>query len=105
MLSKIRFLTKLVGWLGKSRVTDREALLIEACQSIHTIGMQIVIDVLFLDSRDRVIHMIHNMRPNRISKAVVGSAKVVELKGGMIAKSKIELQDIIILVDGMSHYE
>ena len=94
-----RFFTRLKGWLGKKSVTDNEALLIIPCSSIHTLGMRIKIDVLFLDDNNLIIHMIESMKPSRISSIIPHAKKVIELPCGKISRSKLQLNAQIVFAD------
>jgi len=74
------------GLLGIDKL-DREAgLWIVPCEAIHTFGMQMPIDVLFLDRDLKVRKLLAGMRPRRISLCLVASS-VVEIRSGAIAQS------------------
>jgi uncharacterized membrane protein (UPF0127 family) len=53
------------GWLGRDRIEPRDALLLERCRSVHTIGMHLPITVVFLDGSWRVIRVVR-ARPGRL---------------------------------------
>lgn len=91
------FLGRLVGLLDKSSMLEGSALVLRPCRSIHTFFMRFNIDVVFLDPAGRVLCVIHEMPPFRISPLVKGALKVVELPGGMI-KNRVHPGDILIVV-------
>ncbi len=58
-----------------------EALVIPTAQ-VHTFFMRAPIDVVFCGRDWRVLHVVHRMRPWRVSKWVGGAGHVVELPAG-----------------------
>lgn len=59
------FFTRLVGLLGKTALAPDEALAIEPCSSVHTIGMRMSIDIIFVDRVGIVKKISRNVRPFR----------------------------------------
>jgi uncharacterized membrane protein (UPF0127 family) len=90
------FIKRFKGWMGKSNVSDGEGLLLLPCKSVHTCFMRFNIDVLFIDSAGKVVHMIEQMKPWRFSPVVKKAAAVLEITGGSIATQGIKLGDQII---------
>src|SRR4051794_36651464 len=70
--------TRLRGLLGKLELKSGEGMRFVPSQGVHTIGMLFPIDVVFLDARDRVIHLIEHMGPFRISAVRWKSVSVLE---------------------------
>jgi uncharacterized protein len=62
-------------------------------QGVHTIGMGFAIDVVYLDSDQRVIHLCHKLSPHRIAAIKLKARSVVELPAGTIARTQISLGD------------
>lgn len=77
------FFTRLKGLLGTKKLDKGKALVIRPCNSIHTIGMNYDIDVLFVDSSDNVIKVINKMPASRFSLCPK-SFYVIELPAGTI---------------------
>ena len=48
-------LERMKGWMGRSNIAPRDALLIQPCNSVHTFLMRHPIDVVFLDRVGRVL--------------------------------------------------
>ncbi|WP_316148815.1 DUF192 domain-containing protein [Cupriavidus sp. BIC8F] len=46
---------RMAGLLGRESVAPDEALLLSPCGAVHTFGMRMSIDVVFLDKRQRVL--------------------------------------------------
>lgn len=75
------------------RSLERDAgLWIMPCEAIHTFGLRIPIDVLFLD-RDFTVRKLHSgMPPWRISVCLRASS-VVEMRAGVLADSNTKVGD------------
>ena len=88
---------RMKGLLGRKTFNDGEALVIRPCNSIHTFFMRFAIDVLFLDRQNKVIAMLNNVLPWRVSPVYWRGYSVVELPSGVIKKSETAVGDEIIL--------
>ncbi len=55
------------------------ALLITPSHGIHTLGMRFVIDVIYLDENNTVVHLEENVRPWRMTPLRMDAATVLEL--------------------------
>ncbi len=88
-----RFATRLVGLLRDKTLERGAGLWILSCNSIHSIGMRFVFDAVFLDKNLRVVHLVREMKPWRISKIVFLAASVLELPAGLIAQTATEVGD------------
>jgi uncharacterized membrane protein (UPF0127 family) len=53
------------GLLGRAGLGAGAALLIERCGSVHTVGMRFALDLVFLDSRWRVVRVERAVPPGR----------------------------------------
>ncbi len=91
------FLGRLVGLIGKKSMPERSALVLKPCKSVHTFFMRLSIDVVFLDQDGRVLLVIAEMPPFRISPVVKGALKAVELPGGTV-KNGIRPGDVLVIV-------
>jgi hypothetical protein len=87
------FFTRLRGLLGRSSLDQGSGLVLRPTNSIHSFFMKFPIDVLFLDRSARVLHVMGDMRPNRISPLVRHAHTVVELPVGAIAASRTATGD------------
>ena len=85
------YFRRLIGCLGKKHLEWDTGMLIEPCHSVHTCFMRFPIDVLFLDSDKKVIHIIENMLPWKFSPLVKYSKYVIELPAGKIRECGIDL--------------
>jgi len=86
---------RLKGLLGKKSLTNNEGLVLKPCASIHTFFMRFPIDVLFLDKNMRIIKLIQNMPPARLSSTAWGSKITIELPAGKISQTNTQTGDIL----------
>ncbi len=82
--------TRAVGLLGRAGMAPDEGLLITRCDSVHTFFMKFPIDLLYLDQDMRVVRVVNNMGPSRMTFCLGRARHVLELKGG-VAKDQAEL--------------
>ncbi len=75
------------GLLGRSSMDPSEGLWIVPCPMIHTFFMKFPIDVLFLDKELRVVRVLEDLRPWRLSPWVLRARSVLELAGGSLKGS------------------
>jgi uncharacterized protein len=88
---------RIKGLLGKVRIAPGEGLWFAPSRWIHTIGMLFPVDVLFLNADNRVIHMIENMAPFRVSPSRLNSASVLALTAHTIYASRVRVGDEVII--------
>jgi uncharacterized membrane protein (UPF0127 family) len=82
-----------VGLLKDTELAAGHGLWIVPCNSIHSFAMKFVFDAVFLDRKLRVVHLVREMKPWRISKIKFDAKSVLELPAGVIAQSGTELGD------------
>ncbi len=87
------FSTRLVGLLRDRSLVLGDGLWIKPCNSIHSIGMRFIFDAIFLDRDLRVVHLMREMKPWRISKIVFSASSVLELPAGVITQTATALGD------------
>lgn len=83
------FRLRALGLMFSDNLGERDALIIEPCNSIHTFFMNYPIDVIFLSSEDKVVKVFKKLKPWRMTRMYFSASKVVELMGGAL---KDELQ-------------
>jgi uncharacterized protein len=74
------FIKRFFGLMFKKQLAHGEGLYITPCQQIHTHFMKFNIDVIFLDTQMKVLHVERNMKPWEISKYYKAASGVLELK-------------------------
>ena len=75
------FGTRLRGLLGTSSLPSGSGILFPRTRSVHTHFMRFPIDVVFLDGENRVVSIVHRLRPWR-GAASRGARAVLELAAG-----------------------
>ena len=86
-------LARLRGLLGRVRLRSDEALWVVPSRGIHTIGLMFPIDVIYLDSQLRVVHLIENLGPLRITAIRLRSESILELPVRTIYESGTQVGD------------
>lgn len=89
------FYRRFIGLMAKKKLIKDEGLILRPCNSIHMFFMNFPIDVLFVDKDNKIIYLIQNFNPWRVSKIIKGSKYVVELPSGTINETNTVVGDII----------
>ncbi|HEX7561225.1 MAG TPA: DUF192 domain-containing protein [Candidatus Humimicrobiaceae bacterium] len=92
------FFRKLFGLVFSAPLKEGEGLLINNCNSIHTFWMRYSVDVLFLDSDNRVIRFYEDLKPFRVSPFIRGASKTIELKSGSVRVCSLKTGDWLKLL-------
>ena len=80
------------GLLKHTKLDSGEGLWIVPCEAVHTIGMKIPIDVLFLDKKRRVLKIKHAMPRSRMA-ICLRAHSVLELPSGHAAVMQTAVGD------------
>ena len=88
---------RLRGLLGRLRLKSDEAVWVIPSRGIHTFGLLFHIDVIYLDSEFRVVHLIENLGPLRIAPLRLHAASVLELPPGSIYRSDTQVGDRLLI--------
>jgi uncharacterized membrane protein (UPF0127 family) len=86
------------GLLGRKSLGPDTAMVIDPCSSIHTLGMRFAIDVLFLDSKNRITAIARDVKPGRFW--VSGGwhvRRVIESEAGCLDISGLRVGDTLLL--------
>ena len=86
---------RMVGLLGTTHLDPGCGLLIFPTQAVHTFGMKYPIDILFLNSKKKVVGIRSAVQPNRITPIFWRAECVIELPAMTIQESKTELGDVV----------
>jgi uncharacterized membrane protein (UPF0127 family) len=87
------------GLLDAKNLAPGEGLWIRPCEAVHTFGMQLSLDVVFLDKRLRVRKIAAHLKPNRIAFCL-SAHSVLEIGAGSAAASGTECGDQLRLTEG-----
>lgn len=72
------FMKRFFGLMGRKELKRGRGLKIEPCNGIHTFNMKFPIDVVFLSENHKVMKLIFDMKPGRVSGVVKGAKYVLE---------------------------
>jgi hypothetical protein len=86
LASRIRraegWLDRTLGLLPRSAIAMDEGLWIPRCGAVHTLGMRVPLDIVFLDGDGRVIGVEAAVRPGRWHVGRSGAQAVAEFAAG-----------------------
>lgn len=91
-------LARLRGLLGRRRLESDEALWLRPCNGIHTIGMLFAIDAIFLDQELRIVRLIENLRPFRVTTPHLRARSVLEMAAHSVARFQLRTGDQLRVV-------
>lgn len=84
---------RMKGLLGKKEMPRGDGMLIEPCKGIHTFGMRFAIDAIFFDRTRRIIAVMKDLPPNRLTPFYFRAAGVLELPAGAVGKTSAKVGD------------
>ena len=90
---------RIKGLLGKKNLLEGQALIIKPCNCIHTLFMCFSIDVLFVDKNNKIVKVLAQLVPFRLSKLYWNSKIVVELPCGKVNFTQTQDGDSLQLLD------
>ncbi len=80
---------RMKGLMFSTELPECDGFLIKRCNSIHTFFMLYSLDVIFLDREFRVVKIIEEIKPWRMTWFYLRATQTLELKGGYL-KSQIK---------------
>jgi hypothetical protein len=80
------------GLLGVDALQTGSGLWIAPCEAVHTFGMKMPIDIIFLDCELRICKLSPGLQPWRVSLSIKAHS-VLELAAGAIARSSTNIGD------------
>jgi len=83
------------GLLGMGSLESGSGLWIAPCEAIHTFGMKMSIDAIFLDREHRVKKLKADLRPFRIA-ICLRACSVLELEAGTILRTGTKVGDCLL---------
>lgn len=89
------FWDRLIGLAWRSAIDSDQAFLIEQCRAVHTFGMRVPLDVVFISEQGVVLSVFDGLAPCRIAACLSG-AHVIEFACGLISKLQIMPGDQIL---------
>jgi uncharacterized membrane protein (UPF0127 family) len=99
---------RLKGLLGRITLKPDDGIWLTPSRGIHTIGMLFAVDLIYLDAAGKVIHLIENLGPFRISPIRIKCASILELEARAIFSSNTQIGDELLICtpeEMKCHYE
>lgn len=93
-----RFFERMIGLMFSASMKEFDGLLIKYCNSVHTCFMRYKIDVVYLDKDYKVIKIIRNMKPWRMTLPYFKAIQTLELAGGSLS-TLVQEGDVLEVMD------
>lgn len=93
------FFGRLRGLMFRRELGEGEGLLLEKTSSIHMCFMRFPIDVVFLDSDNKVVKAVTGLKPWTLFCGAKGASTVLELKSGASQSATVSIGDEILYKD------
>lgn len=87
------------GLLGRTGLEPGEGIVIDPCGSVHMFFMRFTIDIVFLDRQDRVVKIVHQLRPWRLAVGGRRAHRTLELPAGSVALTGTAVGDQLTYAD------
>jgi uncharacterized membrane protein (UPF0127 family) len=81
--------TRFWGLMGRRELAAGSGLVLQPGGGIHMWFMRIPLDVLHVDKRDRVTHVLRGIKPWRFGPLFVGGKRAIELPVGAAANTQV----------------
>ena len=90
-------LSRLKGLVGRLRLKYDDGLWVVPSQGVHTLGVLFPVDLVYLDSECRVIHLVESLGSFRIGPIRPACASVLELPPRTIYSSQTQVGDQLVI--------
>jgi uncharacterized protein len=99
-------LSRLRGLIGRLSLKSDEGIWVVPSSGVHTLGVFVPLDLIYLDENHRVIHLIEHFPTFRIAPLRVQSESVLELSAHTIYSSQTQVGDqlLICVAEEMEQY-
>ena len=78
------FFDRALGLMFSKEMRDFDGLLLHPCRSIHTCFMRYPIDVVFLNKTMKIVGIVREIRPWRMTGLYLRADRALELMGGTL---------------------
>ena len=75
---------RLIGLMFREKLVGSDGLLLNPCRSIHTFFMRYNLDIVFISSNNKVIKIIRDIKPWRMTWIYFRENKTLELPSGKL---------------------
>lgn len=90
--------SRLVGLMFIKDMNGFDGLILDPCNSVHNFFVRFATDVVFLNSENKIVKILRNFKPWRVSGIYFRSKKALELKAGTLPPD-IKEGDILEVID------
>lgn len=91
--------SRLIGLMFRAEPPQKaKGLLLHPCNSIHTFFMRYPLDVVFMDSDNKIVKIIRSIKPWRMTWIYFRASKTLELPAGELSQA-ISLGDVLEVED------
>jgi uncharacterized membrane protein (UPF0127 family) len=88
---------RLKGLLGRSRLAPEDGIWLSPSSGIHTFGMRFAVDLIYLDATRRVVYLVEQFGPFRISPIKTKCASILEMRTRSIYLSNTQIGDELLI--------
>src|SRR5260370_21983873 len=81
--------SRFVGLMGRGELPSGTGLVLQPGGGIHMWFMRIPLDVVHVDKRDRVTHVLRGIKPWRFGPLFVGGKRAIELPVGAAERTQV----------------
>jgi uncharacterized protein len=90
-------LARLRGLIGRFKLRSDEGIWVVPSSGVHTIGVMVPLDLIYLDASHRVIHVVEHFPTFRIAPIRADSESVLELPTHTIYSSQTQVGDQLLI--------
>ena len=97
---------RLRGLIGRFSLKSDEGIWVVPSSGVHTLGVFVPLDLIYLDENHRVIHLVEHFPTFRIAPLRIRSESVLELGAHTIYSSQTQVGDqlLICVAEEMERY-
>tara|TARA_Y100000591_G_C21633038_1_gene593811 strand:+ start:74 stop:418 length:345 start_codon:yes stop_codon:yes gene_type:complete len=90
-------LQKMKGLMFSKGMDGFDAMLFKRCNSIHTFFMNYPLDILFINREMKIVKIIRNLKPWRMTRLYFSAYQALELKGGTLDE-RVQEGDVLEVI-------
>lgn len=90
------FFGRFCGLMLKPPLATGQGLYLAPCNAIHMFFMRFAIDAVFLDKDGKVVGLVENLKPGRLSPVFSQAHACLELPAGTISSTATAIGDVLI---------
>jgi len=83
------WLERMLGFLPREAIAPEEGLWFEGCAAVHTVGMRVPLDIVFLDGDKRVVKTVPNVPPHKLYVGAPRAHTVAEFGPGFLSANPL----------------